>query len=379
LKQNKFQMIPVSRPLFIGNEKKYLNNCIEDSWVGPGKFNEKFEISFAKYIGKKYAISVSNGSNALDLAIASLRLKKGDEIIVTNFTIISCISAIIRAGAKPVLVDIDNITWNFDINQIEQKITPKTKAIMAVHIYNFPIDMIQLEKLSKKYNLKVIEDCAEQIGQNYNNKKIGSYGDISCFSFYSNKNITTGEGGMILTDDISLYKYCKKEKNLGFSFDSNKRFIHDTLGYNYRMTNMQAAVGLAQLEKIEVLIQKRKKIGRYYSEGLKNYNELLYYPPDSYNNMKNIYWVFAIRFSNEINLTFKNVSDKLFRKGIETRPFFLPIHKQPIFNGAFGSDIDYPNSNDLYSKGIYLPCGNGITLDEARTVLKELKVILNGI
>lgn len=370
-------MIPVSRPLFLGNEKKYLNECIDANWIGPGEFNARFEESFSSYIGKKYAVTVSNGSSALDLALASLRLNKGDEVIVTNFTIISCISSIIRAGAKPVLIDIENKTWNFDINQIEEKITSKTKAIMAVHIYNFPVEMNELEKLSKKYKLKLIEDCAEQIGQNYKKKKIGSYGDISCFSFYSNKNITTGEGGMILTDDVSLYEYCKKEKNLGFSFDSSKRFVHDTLGYNYRMTNMQAAIGLAQLEKIEFLIEKRKEVGRYYSEGLKDYDKLLYYPPESYNDMENIYWVFAIRFSNEINLTFKNVSDKLFKKGVETRPFFLPIHKQPIFNGSLGSDQDFPNSNDLYEKGIYLPCGNGITLDEARTVLKELKVILN--
>tara|TARA_B100000902_G_scaffold314235_1_gene304932 strand:- start:9437 stop:10546 length:1110 start_codon:yes stop_codon:yes gene_type:complete len=367
-------MIPVSRPLFIGNEKKYINECVDSTWIGQGEFNERFEKSFAEYIGKSYAISVSNGSVALDLCLKGLNLKKGDEVIVTNFTIISCISSIIRCGAEPVLVDIDSSSWNIDTSKIEEKISPKTKAIMAVHIYNLPVNMDKINELCIKHNLILIEDAAEQIGQTYKKKMVGSFGDVSCFSFYSNKNITCGEGGMILTDSKDLYEFYKTNRNLGFG---EKRFIHNYLGFNYRMTNMQAAIGLAQLEKIEYLINIRKEIGRYYSNELSSYKEIIYYPPeiDEFGN-ENIYWVFAIRINDSINLNFEDVKDRLSKRGIEIRPFFYPLNMQPVFADKFSKE-QFPNSINMYDKGFYIPCGNGITMKEAKFVVKELKILLN--
>lgn len=367
-------MIPVSRPLFIGNEKEYLNKCIEDSWVGPGEFNVKFENKFANYIGKKYAISVSNGSCALDLCMQGLNLKKGDEVIVTNFTIISCISSIIRAGAKPVLIDIDLKSWNMDVSKITEKITENTKALMAVHIYNLPINMDKIKKICSDNNLILVEDAAEQIGQKFKNKMVGSFGDVSCFSFYSNKNITCGEGGMILTNSKKLFKYYKLNRNLGFG---ENRFIHDTLGYNFRMTNMQAAVGLAQLENINHLISIRKKIGRFYSKELSAYKHLIYYPPETDDlGNENIYWVFAIRILEKSKLNYNYISKELNKKNIEIRPFFLPINEQHILKNNYLKE-KFPNTKDIYKKGFYIPCGNGIKMSEAEIVVKELKRILN--
>ena len=367
-------MIPVSRPLFIGKEQEYLNKCIEDAWIGPGEFNVKFEKKFAKYIGKKYAVSVSNGSCALDLCLQGLNLEEGDEVIVTNFTIISCISSIIRAGAKPVLIDIDPESWNMDVSKITKKITKKTKAVMAVHIYNLPIDMNKLQKICKEYNLILIEDAAEQIGQKFNNKMVGSFGDVSCFSFYSNKNITCGEGGMILTNSKKLFEYYKVNRNLGFG---ERRFVHDTLGYNFRMTNMQAAVGLAQLENINKLISIRRKIGRFYSKELQDYKNIIYYPPEiDESGNENIYWVFAIRIKEESKLNYKYMLKELKKKNIEIRPFFLPINEQPILKENYKNE-KFPNSKGIYNKGFYIPCGNGIKMSEAKTVVKELKKILN--
>ena len=265
-------MIPLQTS-FIGKEQEYLNKCIEDAWIGPGEFNVKFEKKFAKYIGKNM-LCLFQMDLCFRFMSSGSKLEEGDEVIVTNFTIISCISSIIRAGAKPVLIDIDPESWNMDVSKITKKITKKTKAVMAVHIYNLPIDMNKLQKICKEYNLILIEDAAEQIGQKFNNKMVGSFGDVSCFSFYSNKNITCGEGGMILTNSKKLFEYYKVNRNLGFG---ERRFVHDTLGYNFRMTNMQAAVGLAQLENINKLISIRRKLVDSIQKSYKTIKNITYY------------------------------------------------------------------------------------------------------
>ena len=252
--------IPVNEPLLDGNEKKYLSECIDTGWISSdGPFVKRFEDEFAFKMGRKYGIAVTNGTSAIDTAVHALQIGKGDEVIVPAFTIISCILQIVRSGAKPVLVDADPFTWNMNVNKIQEKITKKTKAIMVVHIYGLPVDMDPVIKICKKNNLKLIEDSAEQIGQTYNNKPCGSFGDISIVSFYPNKHITTGEGGMILTDNDSIAKRCKELRNL--CFQPKKRFIHKKLGWNFRMSNLQAAVGVAQLEQLERFIKKKDGLG----------------------------------------------------------------------------------------------------------------------
>nr|MBP9191428.1 DegT/DnrJ/EryC1/StrS aminotransferase family protein [Ignavibacteria bacterium] len=250
-------MIPVNEPLLNGNEKKYLEECIDTGWISSeGPFVKKFEEEFSKRAGSKFGIAVCNGTAALEAAVLALGIGKNDEVIMPAFTIISCASAIIRAGAVPVLVDSEPDTWNMNVSQIESKITSRTKAIMAVHIYGLPVDMKPLEELAEKYNLKIIEDAAEQIGQKYYGRECGSFGDVSTFSFYPNKHITTGEGGMILTDDEETAERCRSLRNL--CFKPGKRFVHDELGFNFRMTNLQAALGLAQFERLDEFIQKKR-------------------------------------------------------------------------------------------------------------------------
>ena len=251
--------IPVNEPLFDGNEKKYINECIDTGWISSeGSFIKQFEEEFSKQVGRQYGIAVANGTAAIDIAMESLAIRPGDEVIMPTFTIISCITQIIRIGAKPVFVDSDPVTWNMDVNRIEQKITSKTKAIMVVHIYGLPVDVNPVIEISKRYNLLLIEDAAEMHGQTYNGRPCGSFGNVSTFSFYPNKHITTGEGGMIVTNDEILAEKCRSYRNL--CFQPKKRFVHENIGWNYRMTNLQAALGLAQLENLVKHILKNQKL-----------------------------------------------------------------------------------------------------------------------
>ncbi len=253
----KYPFIPVNIPLVDGNEKKYLNECIDTGWISSeGPFVKQFEDQFANRVQRKYAIAVTNGTAALDVGIEALGIGPGDEVILPAFTIISCIGQIIRSGATPVLVDSDPLTWNMNLKQVEEKITEHTKAIMVVHIFGLPVDVEPLLEITKNKNIKIIEDAAEMHGQTYYEKPCGSFGDISTFSFYSNKLITTGEGGMLVTDDEQLAMDCRSLRNL--CFQPKKRFVHERLGWNYRMTNLQAALGLAQLERLDEFVQSTR-------------------------------------------------------------------------------------------------------------------------
>ena len=367
--------IPVNTPLLNGNEKNYLIECIDSGWISSeGPFVKEFEEKFAAKMGRKYGIAVSNGSVALDTSIIALGIKPGDEIIMPAFTIICCASAITRVGAIPVLVDSDWETWNMNVSQIEAKITPRTKAIMVVHIYGLPVDMDEIIFLAKKYNLKIIEDAAEQHGQHYEGKPVGSFGNISCFSFYPNKTITTGEGGMIATDDLQLAKKCRSLRNL--CFKPEKRFVHDELGYNYRMTNIQAALGLAQLERMDEFVAKKREIGKKYTRllnGLKG----IQLPLERNNHAENIYWVYAIVLDKEVPFDAETAMKKLEQFKIGTRPFFWPIHEQPVFQkmGLF-KDEKYPVSENIARRGFYLPSGVALKLSDIDIVCDALKNIL---
>lgn len=370
--------IPVNTPILNGNEKKYLNECIDSGWISSeGPFVKKFEDKFSALVNRKYGVAVSNGTGAIDIAISSLNLNPGDEIILPAFTIISCILQIVRMGLKPVLVDCDPITFNMDVHQIESKINTNTKAIFIVHIYGLPVDLDPVLTLVKKYKLFLIEDAAEMHGQTYNNLPCGSFGDISIFSFYPNKHITTGEGGMIVTDNEELAKTCKSLRNL--CFDEKERFVHKRLGWNLRMTNLQAAIGIAQLERLDEFIAKKRQMGLLYSKLLGEFDELQL-PLLKTNYAENIFWVFSILLNKKINLNAKQAIKILGAKGIGTRPFFCPMHKQPILNEMriFGNE-SYPISEYIYEKGFYLPSGLGLTEDNIYSVVDAIKSMLSNL
>jgi perosamine synthetase len=368
-------MIPVNEPLLNGNEKKYLNECIDTGWISSeGPFIKKFEEELAEKVNRKYGVAVCNGTAALEIAVEALGIGKDDEVIMPAFTIISCASAIIKVGAKPVLVDSNLQTWNMDVNQIEAKITSKTKAIMVVHIYGLPVEMDVVLEIAKKHNLKIIEDAAEVHGQTYKGKPCGSFGDISVFSFYPNKLITTGEGGMVLTNDEKLAERCKSLRNLCFM--PTKRFVHEELGWNMRMTNIQAALGVAQLERWDEFITIKRKMGTLYTSLLKDEKNISL-PVEKTNYAENIYWVFGI-ISEKENVTAEIVMKKLAEKEIATRPFFYPMHLQPIFKkmNLFIGET-YPNAEKMYTHGFYLPSGMALTANQTQEVAKTLKEILN--
>ena len=355
--------IPVNSPLLNGNESKYLNECIESGWISSeGPFVEKFETKFCETVDRKYGVAVSSGTAALDIAIEALGIKAGDEVIVPTFTIISCIAQILRCGAIPIFVDSDIETWNMDISQVESKITSKTKAIMVVHIYGLPVDIDPILRLAQQNNLWVIEDAAQMLGQTYKNRPCGSFGDISVFSFYPNKHITTGEGGMLVTNNEQLATECHSLKNL--CFQHNKRFVHDRLGWNYRMTNMQAALGLAQLEQLENFIDRKRAMGLRYHQHFSDVT-ILQTPLNSTHYAENIYWVFGLVLNKEHNRDAAEIAKTLGSKGIGTRPFFYPMHQQPIVVSLeLHNNVSCPVSEHLYKNGFYIPSGLALSNEE---------------
>ena len=366
--------VPVNEPLLNGNEKKYLLECIDSGWISSeGPFVKQFEKNLAAYLGRKHAIAVSNGTIAIDIAIDALEFKEDDEIIMPSFTIISCVLGLLRKRCKPVFVDQQPDTWNMDVDQIERKITSKTKGIMVVHIYGLPVEMNPVLKLAGKYHLKVIEDAAEMLGQDYYGKKCGSFGDISTVSFYPNKHITTGEGGMVFTDDDRLAERCRLLRNL--CFVPQQRFIHYELGYNARMTNMQAAVGLAQLERIEESILKKRRIGELYKERL-NDNTYIQLPLAQKEYARNIYWVFGIVINSDYHWDAQSAMKELSKDGIGTRPFFWGLHEQPVLHQlGYHSDESFPVSELLSRRGFYLPSGLAITEEQINYVAEKVNKI----
>ena len=334
----------------------------------------EFEEMIAEMCGRKYAVGVSSGTDALYVALQSLGIGPGDEVILPSFTIISCISQIVRSGAKPVLVDSDPLTWNMDSNQIAEKITKRTKAIMIVHIFGLPVDMESIIDIATKHNIKIIEDAAEMHGQSYKNKPCGSFGDISTFSFYPNKHITTGEGGMVVTDDEQLAEDCRSLRNL--CFQSQERFVHERLGWNYRMTNMQAALGLAQLERLDEFVERKRRMGAKYTKmlrGLKN----VQLPLSKMNYANNIYWVFGLLLKDSIEFDAKEAIKRLKEENIDCRPFFYPMHQQPVLikMGFFRSE-SYPVAERLSNRGLYIPSGMALTDEQINQVAKKVIEVL---
>lgn len=367
--------IPVNEPLLNGNEKKYLCECIDTGWISSeGPFVKEFEQKMSAIVGRKYGISVSNGTAALEVAAQALGIGEGDEVIMPAFTIISCAMAVTKLGAVPVLVDSDLYTWNMNVDEIEAKITSKTKAIMIVHIYGLPVEVDSVLALAKKYDLKVIEDAAEMHGQNYRGKPCGGFGDISTFSFYPNKHVTTGEGGMVVTDDEELAERCRMLRNLCFRKDV--RYVHDEISDNYRFTNLQAAVGLAQLERLDEFVARKRIMGKYYTEQLKDIEGLIL-PIESMDYADNIYWVYGIVLNRQMQTDNKVVQNLLAEEGIGSRTFFWSIHEQPVYRkqGMF-KDESYPNAEYLARKGFYIPSGLALTEEQMERVVEGVHRIV---
>jgi perosamine synthetase len=377
-------VIPVNEPLLGQQETEYVAECVRTGWISSaGRFIEQFEQSWAGYCGRKYGIAVSNGTTALQLAVDALDLKPGDEVILPTFTIISCAAAVVYGGGVPVLVDSEPRTWCMDVRQVEEKITPRTRAIMPVHIYGHPVDMDPLLDLARKHNLAVIEDAAEVHGAQYlagrsgpspHWVRCGSFGALSCFSFYGNKLITTGEGGMVLTDDPRLAETVRSLRNL--CFQPHRRFYHERLGYNFRLTNIQAALGLGQVERIEAIVARKRWMGQEYTRRLQNVAGLQLPVEEPW--ARNVYWMYGVVLDEKTGLDADRFAQRLRDCGVETRPFFLGMHEQPVFHRrALFVNERYPVAQRLARQGLYLPSGVALTETQLQQVCEAVHKVLS--
>ncbi len=376
LKKNSF--IPVNVPKIFKQDKIFVKDCLDTNWISSeGSYVKKFEYEFSKYNNRKYGIAVSNGTAALEIALKALNLKKKDEVIIPTFSIISTALCVIKLGLKPVLVDCDLSSWNMIPEEVLKKINRRTKAIIITHIYGFPVDMQKIIKIAKRKKIKIIEDSAEMIGQKYKNKKCGSFGDMSTFSFYANKHITTGEGGMIVTNEKKYFKKCMSLRNLCFGSNTN-RFNHDDIGWNYRLSNIQAAIGCGQLKNISWILKRKREIGQRYTSLLRG-NKKIYIQPLKNSFSTNIYWVFGVVIRPFVKIKRDEVIKKLLKNKIQTRTFFYPMHKQKIFRKMkiFSKNTHFPNADYLSKNGFYLPSGLGIKNFEIDYICRILNKIIS--
>jgi perosamine synthetase len=356
------KFIPVCEPFLDGNELKYVIDAVETGWISSaGKYVTEFEKQFAAYCDCKYGVAVCNGTVALHLALVALGIGKGDEVIIPTFTMIASAFAVAYTGATPVFVDADKETWNIDVTKIEEKITPRTKAIMPVHIFGLMCDMDAITAIAKKHNLVIIEDAAEAHGAEYKGRKAGSFSDMASFSFFANKNITTGEGGMVVTNDEAIYNKARYHKNLCFPMDGNRNYTHDEIGFNFRMSNVIAAIGLAQVEKAEDYKELRIKNNALYRGFLKDVQGISFQPlhPD----FLNVSWMNAIVIDPFL---YGHTKDELIvhlkANGIDTRLLFNGMHNQKSL-ADYGCDCsgNYPVSDWLTQNGLYLPSASNLS------------------
>ncbi len=361
------KVIPVFQPEINKKDIKFVVDALRKGEISGnfGSYLNSFEEEFATYCGSRYGVAVTNGTTALQLAIKVLDLEPGSEVLISSTTNIATALAVIHNDLTPVTVDSELSTWNLDIDSIEPLITEKTKAIIPVHLYGHPVNMERLNIIANKYNLKVVEDCAESHGASINGKVTGSLGLMGCFSFYANKIITTGEGGMIVTDNKELYEKLKLYRNLGFGVP---RFVHNVAGFNFRMTGFQAALGLSQLSRIEKIIGKKRRIAHRYNSNF-SHNNLIRGPIEK-DWAKNVYWMYAIVLSNEARITRNVLMEKLDQEGIETRTFFCPMDQQPALLGKVKQKTLDANSDYLWRQGLYLPSSINLT-DKAIDKISE--------
>jgi len=364
-------MIPVNEPLLGETERRLVDECVTSGWVSSsGRYITEFEEGWAAYCGRRYGVAVSNGTAALEAAVAALELEPGDEVILPTFTIISCVVAVLDAGAVPVLVDSDPETWCLNPDDVAARIGPRTKAIMPVHIYGHPVDMDPVLELADTHGLSIVEDAAEAHGAEYLTgrstaspawRRCGGFGTLSTFSFYANKLITTGEGGMVLTDDAALAERLRSFRNLGFG--QTRRFFHEEMGRNLRLTNLQAALGVAQLQRIDAAVAHKRWMAELYGERLRDLPALQL--PVEQPWARSVYWMYGVVLAEESGMDAEALSGRLREHGVETRPFFLGMHEQPALHrlGLFAGE-SYPVAERIARQGLYLP--SGLTLTEAQ-------------
>ncbi|WP_417559353.1 DegT/DnrJ/EryC1/StrS family aminotransferase [Marinomonas sp.] len=356
--------IPIYQPLLTGNEKKYVNDCLDSNWISSkGKYVQEFERKFAEYNQVKYATTVSNGTVALHLAMVALGIGLDDEVIVPTLTYIASVNTIAYTGASPVFVDSDKDTWQINPEDVKRKITPKTKAIMVVHLYGHPCDMDAIMAIANEHNLFVIEDCAEAFGSKYKDQYVGTFGHISTFSFFGNKTITTGEGGMVVTNDQTLYQRCVHFKGQGLA--EHRQYWHDVIGFNYRMTNICAAIGLAQLEQADDFIAKKRQIAEWYKDGLKDLPLVVHQESAG---CLHTYWMVNIVLEDDRQRD--PLREHLADAGIETRPMFYPVHTMPMYSQKFQR---HPVAEDLGWRGINIPSWPGLSENDVKLVCKQIK------
>lgn len=371
-------MIPVNEPLLAGREAEYVLDCVKTGWISSaGTYIERFEKDWASYCGRKHSVAVCNGTVALELAVAALDLPPGGEVILPSFTIVSCLEAVLRNGLTPVLVDCDPRTYCMDVNDVARKARPKTVAVMPVHIYGHPVNMEPLLRLCRDRGLLMIEDAAEVHGSECRVdgvwQRCGNFGDLSCFSFYANKNITCGEGGMVLTDDDVLAERLRSRRNL--CFGARERFSHEDRGWNFRMTNLQAAVGCAQFEQIDRFLARKREMAARYNEGLKGLPlQLPYVEPWA----RTTVWMYAIVLHDHVPFDAVEFARRLATRGVQARPFFKGMHEQPVYNrlGLFAEDT-CPVTERIYRRGLYLPSGQAITDQQIDDVLHAVRKVLS--
>jgi perosamine synthetase len=368
---NKF--IPISEPSITQKEIDYVTDAVKSGWVSSlGHYINEFENKFAEYIGVKYALTTSNGTTALHLALVSLGIKEGDEVIVPDLTFVATANAVTYTGAKPIFVDIDTETWCIDPASIKKSITKKTKAIIPVHLYGHPADMEPIMEIAQEYSLYVIEDAAEAHGAEYKSKKVGSLGTCGVFSFYGNKIITTGEGGMITTDNGELFERAKYLRDHAMS--KEKRYWHTETGYNYRITNLQAALGLAQLERIDEIIEKKRKIFSWYKEFLEDIKGIRLNPEKRW--AKNVFWMVCAVLDKDFGISRDELMIRLKEKGIDTRPFFYPMSEMPMY--WHSSNYSNPITKTISERGINLPSGVNLSEKDIKYICTTTKTILKN-
>lgn len=355
-------MIPVYQPYFGGREKEYVDQCLDTSWISSrGEFVGRFESRFAEYIGAKYATTVCNGTVAIHLALQALGIKPGDEVIVPTLTYIASVNTIIQSGAKPVFVDSLEHSWQIDPDDVKRKITSKTKAIMVVHLYGLPCDMDAIVKICRENSIFLVEDCAEAFGSRYDGRHVGTFGDVATFSFFGNKTITTGEGGMVVAREREVIDKAYHLKTQGVS--PTREYWHESLAYNYRMTNICAAIGLAQLECADAIILKKRQIANWYRNGLAG---LPLKTHDELPRTEHSFWMCSIVLADD--LARDPLRSYLKQNGVETRPLFFPAHTMP----HCASPEKFPVAEWLSARGMNLPSFPGLVREQCDFIISRI-------
>jgi perosamine synthetase len=367
-------MIPVNEPLLAGRELDYVTECVRSGWISSsGQFVERFERDWALYCGARYGVAVANGTAALQVAVDALGLEPGDEVILPSLTIISCALAVVRAGGTPVVVDCDPETYVIDPDAVEGAISPRTRAIMPVHMYGHPADMDAIARLASGRGIAVVEDAAQAHGCEYRSRdgwrRCGSLGRLAAFSFFANKLVTTGEGGMVLTDDADLAEKCRSLRNLAFQ---QRRFLHEELGHNFRLTNMQAAVGVAQIERMDEILARKRRMGALYDEALSGIAKIR--TPVQREWARVNYWMYTLVLKDDADIDAAELARSLRSRGIETRPFFLGMHEQPVFHRmGLLRGMKLPVTERLSRRGLYLPSGLSLSEDQIAIVADAVR------